>query len=83
MYESKLNDLKKLTTPIWKRVKEQNERPEAIAALLATLNGSRVFLSTIKNMTANQPPADSSESQMFTAIEMDTLEKVINETQVC
>uniref|UniRef100_A0A1B6CKK6 Hypoxia up-regulated protein 1 n=1 Tax=Clastoptera arizonana TaxID=38151 RepID=A0A1B6CKK6_9HEMI len=81
MFETKLEELKKLTSPIWKRVKEQHERPEAIAALLATLNGSRVFLNTIKNMTENQPTSDPSDPQMFTAIEIETLEKVINETQ--
>lgn len=40
-YETKLSELKALTKPAWKRVSEAKERPEAISALKATINGSR------------------------------------------
>lgn len=40
-YETKLSELKALTKPVWKRVSEAKERPEAISAMLATINGSR------------------------------------------
>ncbi|KAG8279217.1 Hypoxia up-regulated protein 1 [Homalodisca vitripennis] len=79
-YEKKLSELKSLTKPVWKRVAEANERPEAIAALLATINGSRNFLTTIKNMSEAQV-TDPADPPMFTQIELDTLGKVINETQ--
>ncbi|XP_054262425.1 hypoxia up-regulated protein 1 [Macrosteles quadrilineatus] len=79
-FENKLSELKSLTKPVWKRVKEARERPEAIAALRSTVNGSRNFLSTIKNMTASQT-VDEGDPPMFTQIEFDTLEKVINETE--
>lgn len=80
-YEKKLSELKALTRPVWKRVSEAKERPEAVAAMLSTINGSRNFLTTIKNMTAAQP-SDPEDPPMFTPVEFDTLEKAINESQV-
>lgn len=41
----------------------------------------RHFLTTIKNMTAAQP-TEPEDPPMFTQVEFDTLERVINETQV-
>ncbi|KAL1131874.1 hypothetical protein AAG570_011485 [Ranatra chinensis] len=74
--ENKLTELKKLTQPVWWRVKEHQDRPEALAALESTLNRSSTFLVTIKNMSAQyQEPGDS----VFTQVEIDTLSKVIDE----
>lgn len=80
-YETKLKELKEVTRPVYIRVDELKKRPEAIAALESTINGSRGFLLTIKNMTAAQPAADSEEHPVFTPVEIETLERVINETQ--
>lgn len=80
-YESKLKELKDATRPVYVRVDELRKRPEAVAALESTLNGSRGFLLTIKNMTAAQPPADPEEPPVFTLVEIETLERVINETE--
>uniref|UniRef100_A0A1B6MMN4 Hypoxia up-regulated protein 1 n=1 Tax=Graphocephala atropunctata TaxID=36148 RepID=A0A1B6MMN4_9HEMI len=79
-YEKKLSELKTLTKPVWKRVAEAKERPEAIAALLSTINGSRNFLTTIKNMSESQV-TDPADPPMFTQVEFDTLGKVINDSQ--
>lgn len=81
-YESKLKELKDVTRPVYIRVDELKKRPEAIAALESSINGSRGFVLTIKNMTAAQPPADSEEPPVFTPVEIETLERVVNETEV-
>lgn len=77
--EEKLSELKKLTEPLWRRVREHHERPEALATLAATINGSAHFLAGIKNMTEHRP---DSPDPMFTQVEIDTLEKTIKEISV-
>ncbi|KAG1687708.1 Hypoxia up-regulated protein 1 [Nymphon striatum] len=72
VYQKKLTALKDLTSDITNRVKEHAKRPEAWEALFNTLNISRFFLSTIKNV--------SEEESVFTDVEIQTLEKAINET---
>lgn len=74
-YEAKLNELKTLTGPLYRRVKEHMERPEALAALHSMINGSSNFLANARNMTTDSPDG------LFTQVELDTLERVINETQ--
>lgn len=78
-YESKLAELKTVTRPVWRRVKEHEEVPDALAALDSTLNGSQNFLNHIKNLTAN---ATTPEDSIFKPAEIDLLEKTIMETQV-
>ncbi|XP_075233640.1 hypoxia up-regulated Grp170 co-chaperone protein isoform X2 [Lycorma delicatula] len=75
--EAKLSELKSVTRPVWRRVREHEERPEASAALDATINGSLNFLNTIKNMTANNTEP---EETVFTPVEIELLEKTISET---
>lgn len=76
IYEAKLNELKTLTGPLYRRVKEHMERPEALAALHSMINGSSYFLANARNMTTDSPDG------LFTQVELGTLERVINETQV-
>ncbi|XP_014255771.1 hypoxia up-regulated protein 1 isoform X2 [Cimex lectularius] len=76
--ETKLTELKKVTKNIWSRVKEHQERPEALTALNSMLNVSQGFLMTIKNVTSQQ--ADTPEGSVFTQVEIDGLEKMIKET---
>lgn len=77
-YEAKLLDLQKLTKPLYLRVAEHRERPDAIAALRTVLNGSSTFLKDARNVTAAKLEAE--ESWVFTEIELNTLEKQIKET---
>uniref|UniRef100_A0A224XE47 Hypoxia up-regulated protein 1 n=1 Tax=Panstrongylus lignarius TaxID=156445 RepID=A0A224XE47_9HEMI len=80
LLEEKLGELKKLTYNVWARVKEHQERPEALAALNSAINGSTHFLLTIKNVSAQQ--MDSPEGSVFTKVEIDSLEKLITETEL-
>jgi hypoxia up-regulated 1 len=60
-----------------KRVKELKERPEALAALNGMLNQSSFFLDSIKNLSSVEI-----EDKVFTDVEIEILEKLINETEV-
>ncbi|KAK8372454.1 hypothetical protein O3P69_012016 [Scylla paramamosain] len=73
VYKGKLNQLSALFEPIQRRVQETQDRPEATQALKDMLNGSQVFLVRSKEVPA--------EHQLFTDIELATLEELINETQ--
>lgn len=59
------------------RVREAKERPEALAALDSMLNHSTFFLASVKNLSSLEV-----EDKMFTAVEIETLEKLINDTEV-
>lgn len=74
VYEEKLASLKALTNDLYERVFEHRERPEVIKGMKSMLNGSRVFLHNMRNLNKS--------SEIFTEIEIETLDKVINETQV-
>lgn len=74
-YEAKLNDLKALTGPLYRRVKEHTDRPEALAALHSLINSSLTFLGNARNMSGEEAEG------LFTPVELDTLEKIIKETQ--
>ncbi|KAH9500372.1 Hypoxia up-regulated protein 1 [Bulinus truncatus] len=73
-YVAKLKSLKEATRSLLKRVYEHEERPKALAALKSALNQTTVFLATVKNITDVEDP-------IFTQVELDTLEKLINETK--
>lgn len=73
IFKEKLSDLKLLTKELFKRVQEHKDRPEAINALNDMINISTLFL---KN--AQKVPK---EDQIFTEVEINTLEKLINETE--
>uniref|UniRef100_A0A0C9QZD6 Hypoxia up-regulated protein 1 n=1 Tax=Fopius arisanus TaxID=64838 RepID=A0A0C9QZD6_9HYME len=72
IYEGKLNDLKKLTSELYERVYEHRERPEVLAGMETMLNGSNFFLNNMKNI--------NSADKIFTSVEIETLEKIINDT---
>ncbi|XP_014286232.1 hypoxia up-regulated protein 1 isoform X2 [Halyomorpha halys] len=74
----KLKGLRKLTENWFMRVGEHRERPEALKALKTMINGSTNFLMTIKNISLQQP--DSPQASIFTAVELETLEKTIKDT---
>lgn len=76
-YETKLNELKSLTRDLYGRVFEHREHPEALSALKSMLNGSSHFLASAKNLTKST----NAEKDIFTDVEIETLQRVINETQ--
>ncbi|RZC35188.1 HSP70 and/or Trypan PARP domain containing protein [Asbolus verrucosus] len=76
-YEKKLEQLKTLTNDLFGRVWEHNERPEALNALNSMLNHSSHFLINAKNLTKTTNP----EKDIFTDVEVESLEKLIKETE--
>ena len=74
MYRSKLRELKRASRAVFKRVTEAQLRPKLLNNLNTSLNVSRDFLSRMKNL--------STELQIFTDVEMTTLETLIEETEV-
>merc|ERR1712018_780138 len=59
------------------RVEEHQGRPEILEALNSMVNSSEHFLAKAKNDTENKAPEDA----YFTTIELEALEKKINETK--
>lgn len=75
-YERRLDALKSLTRDWFGRVFEHRERPEALAALKSMLNGSTQFLDRARNLTKTTNP----DRDVFTDVEIETLESLILET---
>jgi hypoxia up-regulated 1 len=72
LYEEKLKSLKLLTKDLTDRVREHKDRPDALEALERMVNISMGFLESSKVL-----PADE---QLFTEVELTTLEKLVTET---
>uniref|UniRef100_A0A8C6YTV6 Hypoxia up-regulated protein 1 n=1 Tax=Nothoprocta perdicaria TaxID=30464 RepID=A0A8C6YTV6_NOTPE len=70
--KDKLSELKKLCRNLFFRVEERRKWPERLAALDGLLNHSSIFLKGARMI----PESD----QIFTEVELSTLEKTINET---
>ncbi|XP_073685468.1 hypoxia up-regulated protein 1 [Garra rufa] len=70
--KEKLSELKKLCKAMFFRVEERKKWPDRLAALDSMLNHSTIFLKSARLI----PESD----QIFTEVELKTLEKVINET---
>ncbi|XP_053501012.1 hypoxia up-regulated protein 1 [Ictalurus furcatus] len=70
--KEKLTELKKLCKAMFFRVDERKKWPDRLAALDSMLNHSTMFLKGAKLI--------SEDDQIFTEVELKTLEKVINET---
>ncbi|KAL7847169.1 hypothetical protein SRHO_G00221490 [Serrasalmus rhombeus] len=70
--KEKLSELKKLCKAMFFRVEERKKWPDRLAALDSMLNHSTIFLKSAKML-----PEDN---QIFTEVELKTLERVINET---
>ena len=64
-----------MSRALFKRVKEAEMRPKLLGKLAASLNISQDFLARMKNLT--------SDVQIFTEVEMTTLENLVEETGVC
>lgn len=72
LLKEKLSELKKLCKGMFFRVEERKKWPDRLAALDSMLNHSNIFLKSARLI----PESD----QIFTEVELKTLEKVINET---
>ncbi|KAF4081979.1 hypothetical protein AMELA_G00146540 [Ameiurus melas] len=70
--KEKLSELKKLCKAMFFRVDERKKWPDRLSALDSMLNHSSMFLKGAKLI--------SEDDQIFTEVELKTLEKVINET---
>ncbi|XP_076274014.1 hypoxia up-regulated Grp170 co-chaperone protein [Rhynchophorus ferrugineus] len=75
-YEKKLDEIQSLTKPLFKRVFEHKERPEALNALHSMLNHSSVFLKNAQNLTETTNP----EKDVFKDSEVEALEKLLKDT---
>lgn len=71
-YDEKFKSLKLLTKDLEDRVREHKDRPDALDALEKMLNISMGFLESSKSM--------SQDEQVFTEVELSTLEKLVQET---
>lgn len=76
LFEAKLAALKEKTNPIFYKHWEHRERPDAVAGLRGMLNNSREFLKMSKNFTKDVNP----DKDVFTDVEINLLEKKIDET---
>ncbi|CAM2107816.1 unnamed protein product [Caretta caretta] len=72
--KEKLSELKKLCRSLFFRVEERRKWPDRLNALENLLNHSSIFLKGARML----PEAD----QIFTEVELSTLEKAINETVI-
>lgn len=72
-YEKKLNKLKEKTTPIYARHWEHRERQDTVDTFNKMIGGARTFLTSAKNMTKEI----NADKDIFTQVEIDTLEKAI------
>ncbi|XP_061449474.1 hypoxia up-regulated protein 1 isoform X2 [Rhineura floridana] len=70
--KERLSELKKLCRSLFFRIEERRKWPDRLAALESLLNHSNIFLKGARMI----PEAD----QIFTEVELITLEKAINET---
>nr|XP_012231732.1 PREDICTED: hypoxia up-regulated protein 1 isoform X1 [Linepithema humile] len=73
VYEEKLMELQKLTNDVYERVSEHRDRPEVLKGMVSLLNGSALFLENMRNLSLT--------TEIITPVEVETLEKTINETQ--
>lgn len=74
VYKEKLRELRRASRSLFKRVEEAAKRPKLISQLFESINVSYGFVAKMRNM--------SEELQIFTDVEMTTLETLANESMV-
>ena len=74
VYKTKLRELKKISRAAFRRVSEAVRRPKAVAVLQEGVRVSRDFVARMRNL--------SDELQIFTEVEINTLETLANESEV-
>lgn len=75
-YEKRLQELQEKANAIYARHWEHNERPDTLKTLAKQIEGAKGFLKAAKNMTRETNP----DKDVFTTVEVETLEKAIDET---
>ncbi|XP_064595263.1 hypoxia up-regulated protein 1-like isoform X2 [Liolophura sinensis] len=75
VFIDKLKELKAAAKDLFTRVKELQLRPKAVEELRATIKQGWNFSESILNLSKSDP-------DIFTQVEMDTLIKVLNETEI-
>lgn len=75
-YEKKLEEVRSVANQVYARHWEHKERPEALKALKQMISGAEGFLDKARNFTKES----NTEKDVFTQVEIDTLERVIKET---
>lgn len=76
-YEERLATLKKLTNDMYARHWEHSERPEATKTLKSLLESATAFHKNAQNFTKGV----NEEKDVYTVVELETLEKTISETK--
>ena len=69
-----MRELKRASRSLFKRVEEAEKRPKLIAQLVESINISLNFVAGMRNLTGDM--------QIFTDVEMTSLEKLVNESKV-
>ena len=74
MYKDKLRELRQGSRSLLRRVQEASKRPKLIAQLLEAINISFSFVEKMRNVTDSM--------QIFTDVEINSLESLANESKV-
>lgn len=74
-YEKKLSELQEIANPIYARHWEHKERPDTLETFTKMIGSAETFLTNAKNMTKEA----NTDKDIFTQVEIDTLEKAITE----
>ncbi|XP_055539063.1 hypoxia up-regulated protein 1 [Wyeomyia smithii] len=75
-FEKKLEEVRSVAHQVYARHWEHKERPEALKALAKMIEGAEGFLDKARNFTKES----NTEKDVFTQVEIETLERVIKET---
>lgn len=76
-YEKKLAELQAISNPIYARHWEHHERSDVVDTFNKMIAHAKTFLTNAKNMTKET----NSDKDIFTQVEIDTLEKAINDAE--
>lgn len=76
-YEKKLAELQAISNPIYARHWEHRERADVIETFNKMIAHAKAFLTNAKNMTKES----NSDKDIFTQVEINTLEKAINDAE--
>lgn len=76
-YEKKLSALQDKANPIYARHWEHKERPDTLETFTKMIGSAKTFLANAKNMTKET----NTDKDIFTQVEIDTLEKAIAEAE--
>lgn len=76
-YEKKLKELQAISNPIYARHWEHRERSDVVDTFNKMIAHAKTFLTNAKNMTKES----NADKDIFTTVEIETLEKAINDAE--